>query len=282
MSKFFINRPIVAMVIAIVTVIVGVVTIAGLPIAQFPNIAPPEVQVLATYVGADAQTLEQSVATPIEQQMSGVDNMNYMYSLNATGNSQTLLVVNFDVKTDPNNDLILAQSRETQAASQLPSDVTNFGITVRKSVTAPLMLIAVYSPHGTYGATFLANYAYINLVDPILRSPGVGNVQVFGAGQYAMRMWVNPDKLAKLGITVPQIISAVQTQNTVNPAGKVGGPPIPKGQELTYTVLAQGRLVSPEQFGQIVLRETPDGGTVRVRDVARIELGSQDYSAASR
>src|SRR5881409_19232 len=143
MSKFFINRPIVAMVIAIVTVIVGVVTIAGLPIAQFPNIAPPEIQISATYVGADAQTLEQAVATPIEQKMSGVDNMNYMYSLNATGNSNTTLIVNFDVKTDPNTDLILTQARETQAASQLPADVTNYGITIRKSVTAPLMLIGL-------------------------------------------------------------------------------------------------------------------------------------------
>ena len=282
MSKFFINRPIVAMVIAIVTVIVGVVTIAGLPIAQFPNIAPPEVQVLATYVGADAQTLEQSVATPIEQQMSGVDNMNYMYSLNATGNSQTLLVVNFDVKTDPNNDLILAQSRETQAASQLPTDVTNYGITVRKSVTAPLMLIAVYSPHGSYDAKFLANYAYINLVDSITRSPGIGQVQVFGAGQYAMRLWVKPDQLAKLAITVPEIVNAVQTQNTVNPAGKVGGEPIPSGQQFAYAVRAQGRLVSPEEFGEIVVRESPDGGVVRVKDVARIELGAQDYSIAGR
>src|SRR5438874_144312 len=282
MSKFFINRPIVAMVIAIVTVIVGVVTIAGLPIAQFPNIAPPEVQVLATYVGADAQTLEQSVATPIEQQMSGVDNMNYMYSLNATGNSQTLLVVNFDVKTDPNNDLILAQSRETQAASQLPTDVTNYGITVRKSVTAPLMLIAVYSPHGSYDAKFLANYAYINLVDSITRSPGIGQVQVFGAGQYAMRLWVKPDQLAKLAITVPEIVNAVQTQNTVNPAGKIGGEPIPSGQQFSYAVRAQGRLVSPEEFGEIVVRESPEGGVVRVRDVARIELGAQDYSVAGR
>src|SRR4051795_489493 len=282
MSKFFINRPIVAIVISIVLVLVGALTMLRLPVAQFPKIAPPEIQILATYVGADAQTLEQAVATPLEQQMNGVDNLNYMYSLNATGNSSTSLIVDFDPKTDPNTDFILAQSRETQAASQLPSDVTNFGITVRKSVTAPLMLIAVNSPHGTYDPTFLGNYAYINLVDPILRSPGVGNVQVFGPGQYAMRMWVNPDKLAKLGITVPQIVSAVQAQNTVNPAGKAGGPPVPKGQELTYTVLAQGRLVSPEQFGQIVLRETPDGGTVRVRDVARIELGSQDYSAASR
>jgi hydrophobic/amphiphilic exporter-1 (mainly G- bacteria), HAE1 family len=282
MSKFFINRPIVAMVVSIVLVIVGTLTILSLPVAQFPNIAPPEIQVLATYVGADAQTLEQSVATPIEQQMSGVDNMNYMYSLNATANSTTSLIVDFDAKTDPNTDYILAQSRETLAASQLPVDVTNYGINVRKSVTAPLTLIAIYSPHGTYDATFLANYAYINLVDPILRSPGIGNVQVFGSGQYAMRMWVKPDTLAKLGVTVPEIVSAIQAQNTVNPAGKAGGEPAPKGLEFTYSVLAQGRLISPEEFGQIVVRETPDGGTVRVRDVARIELGSQDYSVAGR
>ena len=282
MSKFFINRPIVAMVISIVMVIVGTITILSLPVAQFPNIAPPEVQVLATYVGADAQTLEQAVATPIEQQMSGVDNMNYMYSLNATGNSNTTLIVDFDIKTDPNTDFILTQSRETQAASQLPVDVNNYGITVRKSVTAPLMLVALYSPHGTYDAKFLANYAYININDPFTRSPGIGNVQIFGAGQYAMRLWVKPDQLAKLGITVPEIVSAIQAQNTVNPAGKAGGEPAPKGQEFTYSVLAQGRLVSPEEFGQIVVRETPDGGTVRVRDVARIELGSQDYSVAGR
>jgi hydrophobic/amphiphilic exporter-1 (mainly G- bacteria), HAE1 family len=282
MSKFFINRPIVAMVISIVLVIVGAITILSLPIAQFPSIAPPEIQIIATYTGADAQTLEQSVATPIEQQMNGVDNMNYMYSLNATGNSTTSLIVDFDPKTDPNTDYILAQSRETLAASQLPVDVTNYGVTVRKSVTAPLMLIAVYSPHGTYDASFLANYAYINLADPILRSPGIGNVQVFGSGQYAMRLWVKPDQLAKLGITVPEIVSAIQAQNTVNPAGKAGGEPAPKGQEFTYSVLAQGRLTSPEEFGQIVVRETPDGGVVRVRDVARIELGSQDYTVAGR
>src|ERR1700687_3028145 len=282
MSKFFINRPIVAMVISIVMVIVGTITIFSLPIAQFPNIAPPEIQVLATYVGADAETLEQAVATPIEQQMSGVDNMNYMYSLNATGNSNTTLVVNFDVKSDPNTDLILAQSRETQAASQLPVDVTNYGITVRKSVTAPLMWVALYSPRGTYDAKFLANYAYINLTDPILRSPGIGNIQVFGAGQYAMRLWVKPDKLAKLRITVPEVVSAIQAQNTVNPAGQVGGAPVPKGQEYTYSVRARGRLNSPEEFGPIVVRETPDGGIVRVKDLARAELGSQVYSIVGR
>jgi HAE1 family hydrophobic/amphiphilic exporter-1 len=282
MSKFFINRPIVAMVISIVLVLVGSLTILSLPVAQFPSIAPPEIQIVATYVGADAQTLEQAVATPLEQQMSGVDNLNYMYSLNATGNSVTSLIVDFDPKTDPNNDFILTQSRETQAASQLPVDVNNYGVTVRKAVTAPLMLLDIYSPKGTYDATFLANYAYINLVDPFLRSPGIGNVQVFGAGQYAMRIWVKPDQLAKLGVTVTDIVTAVQAQNTVNPAGKVGGEPAPKGQEFTYAVLAQSRLVSPEEFGKIVVRETPDGGTVRVRDVARIELGSQDYSVGGR
>src|ERR1700720_2609098 len=282
MSKFFINRPIVAMVISIVMVLVGSLTILTLPVAQFPNITPPEIQIIATYVGADAQTLEQAVATPIEQQMNGVDNMNYMYSLNATGNTSSILIVDFDVKTDPNTDFILAQSRETQAASQLPSDVTNYGVTVRKSVTAPLMWVALYSPHGTYDANFLANYAYINITDPVTRSPGIGNVQVFGAGQYAMRVWVKPDRLAKLGITVPEIVSAIQAQNTVNPAGKAGAEPQPTGQDFTYSVLAQGRLVSSEEFGQIVVRETPDGGIVRVGDLARIELGAQDYSVAGR
>jgi hydrophobic/amphiphilic exporter-1 (mainly G- bacteria), HAE1 family len=280
MSKFFINRPIVAMVIAILTVIVGAVTIASLPIAQFPAIAPPEVQVWATYVGADAQTIEQSVATPVEQQMSGVDNMNYMYSLNATANGQMRMTVDFDVATDPNTDLILAQSRETQAAAQLPADVNNYGITVQKSVLAPLMLVALYSPNNTWDSKFLANYGYINLVDPLTRVHGVGSVQVFGAGQYAMRLWVKPDQLAKLQITVPEIVSAIQTQNTVNPAGQLGSEPMPKGQEFTYSVRAQGRLTSPEEFEDIVVRETPETGIVRVRDVARVELGAQDYSVS--
>jgi hydrophobic/amphiphilic exporter-1 (mainly G- bacteria), HAE1 family len=281
MSKFFINRPIVAMVISILMVIVGAITIVNLPVSQFPNIAPPEVMIQASYVGADSQTVEQSVATPIEQQMSGVDNMNYMYSLNAA-NGQMTMIVDFDTKTDPNTDQILAQMRETQAASQLPTDVTNYGVTVQKSVTAPLMVIGLYSPKGTYDAQFLANYAYINLNDQLTRVPGIGNVQVFGAGQYAMRLWVKPDQLAKLGITVPEIVSAIQAQNTVNPAGQIGGAPIPKGQEYTYTVRAQGRLTSAEEFGNVILREMPDGGIVRVKDVARPELGSQDYSVTGR
>ncbi len=278
MSRFFIHRPIVAMVIAILTVIVGAVVFAKLPVAQFPNIAPPDIQVTATYVGADAQTIEQAVATPIEQQMSGVDNMNYMYSLNATANGQMRMFIDFDPATNPNTDLILAQSRETQAASQLPAEVTKFGVTVQKSVLAPLMLVALYSPHGTRDAKFLANYGYINLNDPLTRVKGVGTVQIFGSGQYAMRIWVRPDRLAKLGVTVPEIVSAIQTQNTVNPAGQVGSEPIPPGQPFTYSVRAQGRLTSPEQFSNIVIRETPETGIVRLADVARVELGTQDYS----
>src|SRR5438105_8368081 len=282
MSKFFINRPIVAMVISILMVIVGAVTIASLPVAQFPAIAPPEVQVQATYVGADAQTIEQSVATPIEQQMSGVDNMNYMYSLNATAKGEMRMIVDFDVKTDPNTDLILAQMRQTLASSQLPAEVNSFGVTVQKTLTAPLMLISLNSPDGAFDGRFLANYAYINLNDQLTRVPGIGSVQVFGAGQYAMRLWVKPDQLAKLGITVPEIVSAVQSQNTVNPAGQVGSEPAPKGQEYTYSVSARGRSTSPEDFGQIVVRETPDGGIVRLKDVARVELGSQDYTIVGR
>jgi len=281
MSKFFINRPIVAIVISLLTVIIGVITIVSLPVSQFPEIAPPEVQIVANYVGADAQTVEQSVATPIEQQMSGVDNMNYMYSVNASS-GEMRLIGDFDVKTSPNTDLILTQMRETQAASQLPVDVTNLGVTVQKTQTAPLMVLTLYSPNSTYNATFLSNYAYINLNDQLTRVPGIGNVQVFGAGQYAMRLWVKPDQLAKLGITVPEIVSAIQAQNTVNPAGQIGGEPTPKGQEYTYSVRAQGRLTSPEEFEQIVVRATQDGGLVRVRDVARVELGAQDYSSVGR
>src|SRR5881296_3829140 len=280
MSKFFINRPIVAIVISILMVIVGAITIVSLPVSQFPAIAPPEVQVTTTYIGADAQTVEQSVATPIEQQMSGVDNMNYMYSVNSS-TGEVRLIVDFDVKTDTNTDLILTQVRETQAASQLPVEVTNFGVTVQKTLTSPLMLISLYSPSGIYDSKFLANYAYINLYDQLSRVPGIGSVQVFGAGRYAMRLWVKPDQLAKLSITVPEIVTAIQTQNTVNPAGQIGGEPAPKGQEFTYSVRAQGRLTTPEEFEQIVVRAAPDGGIVRIKDVAHVELGAQDYTVVS-
>src|SRR5213083_1723633 len=281
MASFFTRRPIVAMVIAILMVLIGIVAMRRLPTAQFPNIAPPEIQVKATYPGADAVTVEQSVATPIEQQMSGVDNMNYMYSNNAN-NGQMTLTVNFDIKTDPSTDQILAQMRTNQANSQLPVDVVNYGVTVQKSTTAPLMLVNLYSPKGTYDNVFLANYSYVNLNDQLTRVPGIASVTVFGAGQYAMRCWVRPDMLAKMEVTVPEIVKAIQTQNTVNPAGQIGGEPVPKGQEFTYAVLAQGRLPSPEEFGQIVIRANPDGSIVRLKDVARLDLGSQTYNLVGR
>src|SRR5208337_1869020 len=282
MSKFFIKRPIVAIVISILMVIVGAITITNLPVAQFPDIAPPEIRVWALYPGADAETMEKTVATPMEQQINGVDNMDYMYSLNSTNNSSTALLVNFDIKTDPNMDLLLTQSRQQLANGQLPPEVNQIGIDVKKSLTSPMMLIAIYSPKGTHDAKFLSNYAYINLTDPIARSYGVGLTQVYGIGQYAMRLWVKPDRLAKLGVTVSEVVNAVQAQNTVNPAGQVGGEPSVAGQQFTYTVRAQGRLTSPEEFGDIIVREGADGGVVRVRDVATVDLGSQDYGWQAR
>jgi HAE1 family hydrophobic/amphiphilic exporter-1 len=280
-SRFFIRRPIVAIVISILTVIIGLVCLLGLPVAQYPKIVPPEGRITTTYVGADAQTVEQSVATPIEQQMSGVDNLNYMYSINGSDGSLRL-TTDFDVATDPNTDLILSQMRVTQANPQLPADVAQFGVTVQKALTAPLLLFALYSPHGTYDSTFLANYAYINLNDALTRVPGIASVTVFGAGQYALRFWVKPDQLAKLNITVGEVISAIQAQNTVNPTGQIGAEPSPKGTDFTYSVRAQGRLTSPEEFGRIVIRENPDGSTVRLGDVARVELGSQLYNVMGR
>ena len=281
MYKFFIERPIVSIVIAAIMVIVGVVAVLGLPTAQFPNIADPQIQVLGTYVGADALTVEQSVATPIEQQMSGVDNMEYMYSLNAN-NGQTTLTVDFNVTTDASTDQILTQMRQSQAASQLPTAVNNYGVTVQKSTQTPMMLFDLYSPNGSYDSRFLANYCYINLKDGLTQIPGIASVSIFGAGQYAMRVWVKPDQLAKLQITVPEIINAIQVQNNVNPAGQIGGEPVPKGQEFTYAVRAQGRLISEQEFGEIVVRAQPDGSVVRLKDVGRIDLGAQVYNMIGR
>ncbi len=269
------------MCISILMVLVGVVAMLSLPTAQFPNIADPQIQVLATYPGADAQTVSESVATPIEQQMSGVSGMNYMYSTSASNGLMTL-TVDFALGTNANTDQILAQMRQGQANSQLPSAVTNYGVTVQQSTSSPLMLLALSSPNGTYDNIFLANYAYINLNYALTRLPGIASVSVFGAGQYSMRVWVNPDTLANLSVTVPEIISAVQAQNAVNPAGQIGGAPVPPGQTFTYNVRAPGRLTTPEEFGQIIIRATPEGGVLRLKDVARVELGAQNYNLEGR
>jgi HAE1 family hydrophobic/amphiphilic exporter-1 len=280
-SKFFINRPIVAMVIAIFMVILGVLSLLGLPLAQFPQIVPPQINVSTTYTGADAVTIEQSVSSPIEQQVSGVPGMLYMLSTNANSGSESLSVT-FDINTDPNLDQVNVQNRVSQALSSLPTDVGQYGVTVRQSTGSPMMLVSLYSPNQTYDSLFLANYNNINVVDALFRVPGVGDVTVFGATQYAMRIWVNPDVLAKLGISVTEIANAVRQQSTVNPSGQVGAEPAPTGKEMTYTVRSQGRLQTPEEFGQIVILEKPDGSIVRLKDVARIELGGQSYTQRSR
>ena len=280
-SKFFINRPIVAMVIAILTVIVGLIAMRSLPLAQLPEIVPPQINVSTTYTGADAVTIEQSVSTPLEQQMNGVDNMLYMQSTNANDGTEQLTVT-FDVDTNVNNDQVNVQNRVAQAQPNLPTDVTQFGLTIRKSTGLPMIVVALYSPKQTYQTLFLANYANININDALYRVPGVGEVRVFGASDYAMRIWIKPDVLSKLGLSVPDLANAVKAQSTVNPSGQVGAEPMPAGTEKTYTVRAQGRLQTPEEFGQIVVRSNPDGSVVRLKDVARIELGAQNYQQSSR
>ena len=281
MAKLFINRPIVAIVISIVMTILGLIAMVQLPTALFPDIAPPEILLEATYVGADAVSVEQSVATPIEQMLSGVDNMLYMYSVNAS-NGEMSLRASFDINTRPNDDQILTQMRYTQAEAQVPQDVRNFGVTIKKSTMSPLAVFSLYSPNGTYDDVFLSNYAYVNINDPMTRVPGIGQVTVYGSGKYAMRFWVRPDQLAKLGITVPEIINAIKAQNTVNPSGQVGMEPVPPGQAFTYTVRAQGRLETVEEFRDIVIRANPEGSIVRLKDVARVELGTQMYSIIGR
>ena len=276
MSAFFVRRPIVAMVIAIITVLIGAVALLGLPIAQFPQILPPQINLTTTYTGADALTIEQSVATPIEQQMNGVDRSLYIQSTNANDGSMNQ-VITFDVGTDIDVDNVLVNNRYAQAQAFLPQDVKNFGVTIKKSLNFPLMVISLYSPDGRYDPSFLANYSLININDALLRVKGVGDIRNLGSSDYAMRVWLNPNSLASKGLTVTDVQNAVRAQNVVNPAGQLGAEPAPPGQQLTYTLRAQGRLVEAEEFGAVLIRENPDGSSVRLRDVARIELGSLNY-----
>ncbi len=281
MAKFFINRPIVAIVIAVLTVIAGLVAMTKLPTAMLPDIVPPQVNVTSTYTGADALTIEQSVATPLEQQMNGVDNMIYMMSTNANDGTMTLKVT-YDVGTNVDIDQVNTQNRVSQASPNLPTSVNQYGVTVKKSMGLPLLVLSVYSPNGTFDSQFLGNYATININDALLRVPGVGQVTNFGTADYAMRIWVKPDQLTKLGLTVSDLNNAVQQQSAVNPAGQIGGEPAPKGQQFTYSVRAPGRLVKAEEFGNVIVRQNTDGSVVRLKDVARIELGSLVYQQIGR
>jgi HAE1 family hydrophobic/amphiphilic exporter-1 len=281
MAAFFIRRPIVAIVIAVITVLAGVVAMRALPVAMFPDIVPPQIIVSTSYPGADAQTVEAAVATPLEQQVNGVDNMLYMQSTNANDNSMTLTVT-FDVDTDVNTDQVNTQNRVAQASANLPPAVAQFGTNIRKSTGLPLIAFALYSPHRTHDSLFLANYANININDQILRVPGAGQVLLFGATDYAMRVWIRPKVLARLGLTVADLVAALNQQNTVNPAGQIAGNPAMPGTAMTYAVRTQGRLVTAEEFGQIVVRANVDGAVVRLIDVARIELGGLNYNQVSR
>jgi hydrophobic/amphiphilic exporter-1 (mainly G- bacteria), HAE1 family len=281
LSKFFINRPNVAIVISIITVLGGLVAMAKLPVAQLPDIVPPQINVSATYTGADALTIEQSVATPLEQQMNGVDNMLYMMSTNANDGTMTLKVT-YDVGTNVDIDQVNTQNRVSQASPNLPTSVNQYGVTVKKLMGLPLLVISLYSPNSTYSGQFLGNYATINVNDALLRVPGVGQVTNFGAADYAMRIWVKPDQLTKLGMTVSDLTNAVQQQSAVNPAGQIGAEPAPRGQQFTYAVRAPGRLINAEEFGNTIVRQNPDGSTVRLKDVSRIELGSLVYQQIGR
>ena len=281
MAEFFVRRPIVAMVIAIIIVIVGFVAMGALPVAQYPDITPPEVQVSASYTGANAEVVEQSVATPVEQKMNGVENMLYMKSVNANDGSMKLTVT-FEVGSDLDMSNVLAQNRVSEANASIPEDVKRLGITVKKQLAFPLMLVTLYSPNGTYDQDFQSNYLTINILDAVARIRGVGQVNVLGGSDYAMRVWVKPDQLAKLGLTVPDITRAIQDQSVIAPAGQIGGRPAPPGTEFTFTVRTPGRLSNAEEFGNVIVRSNPDGSQVRIKDVARVELGTQSYNALSR
>jgi hydrophobic/amphiphilic exporter-1 (mainly G- bacteria), HAE1 family len=277
MSRFFIERPIVAIVIAIFFVIGGAVMVFRLPVAQFPEIAPPQIQTTAMYTGADAITVEQSVATPTDAQVNGAKRMIYMQAISGNDGTMTLQV-SFETDTDIDIDQVQVQNRQAQAQANLPQAVSNYGLSTIQTAGIPLLVFTITSPNKTWDQTFLSNYVVINVQDELARVPGIGQVRIFGAANYAMRVWVSPDTIAKLGLTVTDLVNAISAQNVVNPAGTIGGEPAPPGRKFTYTVRAQGRLMSAEEFGDIIVRANADGSLVRLKDVARLELGAENYT----
>ncbi len=281
MAEFFIRRPIVAIVISIIIVIMGAFTLKGLSFEMYPFLAPPMIRVTATYVGASAVAVEQSVATPIEQEVNGVEGMIYMKSSN-TSDGRMQLDVNFEVGTNQDTANVLTQNRVSSAQARLPQEVIAQGVTVKKQSPSILMIISVNSPKGTYDGQFLINYCSINLRDQLLRIPGIAQVDLFGGADYGMRIWIYPDKLVNYQLTPADVIAAIKEQNLQAPGGRVGTAPSPKDQAFTYTVSAPGRLVTPEEFGNIIIRESAKGATVRVKDIGKVELGSQDYNSFGR
>ena len=280
MARFFVERPIVAIVLSIITVLLGVVAMQGLPIAQYPEVVPPMVQVTTTFIGASATDVEASVATPLEQEINGVENMIYMKSTNANDGTLTLKV-SFEVGSNGDMNNVLTQNRVSQATPSLPQSVKNYGVEVKKALAFPLLVISIKSPNGTYDSSFLSNYTTININDAIARIQGVGQINLFGGSDYAMRVWLRPDVIGRLGLTVPDIANAIAAQNQLSPAGQIGGPPAAAGTEYTYTVRTQGRLLNEDEFSNIIVR-TSDAGEVRLKDIARIELGTMLYNAVGR
>jgi len=279
MYTFFIHRPVVAISLALMVVLGGLITALSLPVAQYPDIVPPEVSISTTFPGADCGTVVDSVAAPIEQQMSGVEGMEYMTSTSTNEGAMSLSIL-FDVGSSADMDQVLAYLRYAQSTAALPEEVQQMGVSMRTLSGPPMLLYVLRAPQGEYDSEWLSNYAYINFVNPLLRTPGVGNVQVFGAGEYAMRIWLDPQRLAALGISVQQVQAAVQAQNAVHPVGKVGAEPAVPGQQTTYTVRTRGRLSSVQEFGDIILRAQGEA-LVRLRDVARVELGCETYNMSS-
>jgi HAE1 family hydrophobic/amphiphilic exporter-1/multidrug efflux pump len=277
MLNFFIERPVFSSVIALIMILVGGLAILGLPIAQYPQVIPPQVTVTTALPGANADVVTQSVAAPIEQQVNGSQDMLYMGSKSGNDGSYSLTVT-FEIGTDKNIDAVEVQNRVAIAQSQLPADVIRNGITVRKSTTDFLEVIALTSPDRRYDAVFLSNYALLNLYDAIGRIPGVGQVRIFGARDYSMRIWLNPERMARLSVTASDIANVIREQNVVAPAGSVGLPPVPQGQQMQYSVFVKGRLADVEEFGNIVIREAGNGQVIRLKDVARVELAAADYS----
>ena len=281
MSEFFVRRPIVAMVISIVIVLVGLVAMKSLPISQYPEITPPEVLVTTSFQGANALNVEQAVATPIEQKVNGVEEMLYMKSVNASDGSLSLRIA-FEVGTDLDNANMLTVNRVNQANAILPNEVKQSGVVTKKALPFPLMIVSLQSPDGSYNNNFLSNYGNINVVDVLARISGVGDVKLFGGADYAMRIWVRPDVIAKLGLTMNDLINAVKQQNQISPAGKFGGNPAPAGTQFTYTAMLQSRLITEEDFGNIIVRSNADGSQVRLKDVARLELGTENFNSIGK
>ncbi|WP_053977149.1 efflux RND transporter permease subunit [Mangrovimonas xylaniphaga] len=278
-GNLFVRRPVLAMVIAIIITLVGAITLTGLPVEQYPSLSPPQVVVRAKYPGANAIDIEESVATPLEQQINGVDNMLYMLSTNSNDGTMAIRV-SFDVGTDPDMNAVLVQNRAAAATARLPESVKQLGVTTKKAMSNVMMVVTLASD-GSFDQEFLGNYALINLRDELLRLPGVGDVTVFGS-DYSMRIWVKPDRLSQLGVTVPEIVKAINEQNVLVPGGQLGAEPAPQGTEFTYTVRMPSRFNSEEEFGNIIVREKPDGSEIKIKDIAEVELGIEKYNAFTR